>query len=111
MTNHRSTKKGAIQGGFDRKALFQEVEKGFDELFSHNRKLDESFEYYNVMKNGTIDEQLEMQEKQLVIDYFAIFSLCNFKVFSNLLQAYHTTISYSKTTFYRTGEQLSYMSH
>ena len=68
LTNHRSTKKGAIQGGFDRKTLFQEVEKGFDRLFNHNRKLDESFEYYNVMKNGTIDEQLEMQEKQLVSD-------------------------------------------
>lgn len=66
LTNHRSTKKGAIKGGFDRKTLFEEVEKGFDKLFNHNRKLDESFEYYNVMKNGTIDEQLEMQEKQLV---------------------------------------------
>lgn len=68
LTNHRSTKKGAIKGGFDRKTLFQEVEKGFDNLFNHNRKLDESFEYYNVMKNGTIDEQLEIQEKQLVIE-------------------------------------------
>ncbi len=68
LTNHRSTTKGAIKGGFDRKALFQEVEKGFDTLFNHNRKLDESFEYYNVMKNGSIDEQLEMQEKQLVIE-------------------------------------------
>lgn len=68
LTNHRSTTKGAIKGGFDRKTLFQEVEKGFDALFNHNRKLDESFEYYNVMKNGTIDEQLEMQEKQLVIE-------------------------------------------
>ena len=68
LTNHRSTTKGAIKGGFDRKTLFQEVERGFDNLFNHNRKLDESFEYYNVMKNGTIDEQLEMQEKQLVIE-------------------------------------------
>lgn len=65
LTNHRSTKKGAIKGGFDRKALFQEVEKGFDNLFNHNRKLEESFEYYNIMKNGTIDEQLEMQDRQL----------------------------------------------
>ncbi len=68
LTNHRNTKKGAIKGGFDRKTLFQEVEKGFDELFNHNRKLDESFEYYNVMKNGTIDEQLEIQEKQLIME-------------------------------------------
>lgn len=68
LTNHRSTKKGAIKGGFDRKTLFQEVEEGFDKLFNHNRKLDESFEYYNVMKNVTIDEQLEMQNKQFVSD-------------------------------------------
>ena len=65
LTNHRSTKKGVVKGGFDRKTLFQEVEKGFDELFNHNRKMDESFEYYNTIKNGTIDEQLEMQEKKL----------------------------------------------
>ena len=68
LTNHRSTMKGAIKGGFDRKTLFHEVEKGFDRLFNHNRKLDESFEYYNVMKNGAIDEQLKMQEKQLVME-------------------------------------------
>lgn len=68
LTNHRSTKKGVIKGGFDRKTLFQEVEKGFDKLFNHNRKLDESFEYYNTMKNGTIDKQLEMQEKQWTIE-------------------------------------------
>ena len=65
LTNHRSTKKGVIKGGFDRKTLFQEVEKSFDELFNHNRKLEESFEYYNIMKNGSIEEQLEMQNQQL----------------------------------------------
>lgn len=65
LTNHRNTMKGTIKGGFDRKNLFQEVEQGFDKLFNYNRKLDESFEYYNVMKNGTIDEQISLQEKVL----------------------------------------------
>jgi len=63
LTNHKNTKKGAIKGGFDRKNLFQQAEKGFDRLFSYNRPLSESFEYYNTMKNGSISDQLNMQEK------------------------------------------------
>jgi len=65
LTNHKNTKKGAIKGGFDRMGLFRQTEQGFDKLFSYNRPLNESFEYYNTMKNGSISEQLEMQEKQL----------------------------------------------
>ncbi|MDD2245099.1 MAG: DUF5712 family protein [Bacteroidales bacterium] len=65
LTNHKNTKKGAIKGGFDRKNLFQQAEQGFDKLFGYNRPLTESFEYYNTMKNGSISEQLNMQEKQI----------------------------------------------
>jgi len=65
LTNHKNTKKGAIKGGFDRTNLFQQAEKGFDKLFGYNRPLSESFEYYNTMKNGTIAEQLNMQEKAI----------------------------------------------
>lgn len=63
LTNHRNTKKGAIKGGFDRVNLFQQAEKGFDELFNYDRHLNESFEYYNTMKNGSIEEQIKMQER------------------------------------------------
>lgn len=65
LTNHKNTKKGAIKGGFDRKKLFRQTEQGFDRLFSYNRPLNESFEYYNTMKNGSISEQLNMQEQQI----------------------------------------------
>lgn len=65
LTNHRNTKKGVITGGFDRTALFENVEKGFDRLFSYNRQLAETFEYCNAMKNGTAAEQLRMQEREL----------------------------------------------
>lgn len=65
LTNHRNTKKGAIKGGFDRTNLFQNVEKGFDKLFDYNRQLTETFEYCNTMKNGSITEQLKMQERQI----------------------------------------------
>ena len=65
LTNHKNTKKGAIKGGFDRTNLFQQAEKGFDKLFGYDRKLSESFEYYNTMKNGSIAKQIKMQEQQI----------------------------------------------
>jgi len=63
LTNHRNTKEGVVKGGFDRTNLFQSVEQGFDKLFSYNRPINESFEYYNIMKNGTLAEQIKMQER------------------------------------------------
>jgi len=65
LTNHRNTKKGAIKGGFDRTALFENVEKGFDKLFGYNRQLSETFEYCNTMKNGSLTDRLKMQEKEI----------------------------------------------
>ncbi len=65
LTNHRNTKKGVITGGFDRAALFENVEKGFDKLFGYNRQLPETFEYCNTMKNGTVRDKLRMQEREL----------------------------------------------
>ena len=63
LTNHKDTKKGTVTGGFDRVNLFQQTEQGFDKLFGYNRQLSESFEYANTMKNGSISEQLELQEQ------------------------------------------------
>lgn len=83
LTNHRDTKKGVIKGGFDRTNLFQQVEKGFDELFKYNRPIDESFEYYNTMRNGSIIEQIRMQERMdeftnsLQLDYMNSVSLAS----------------------------------
>ncbi|WP_308601092.1 DUF5712 family protein [uncultured Dysgonomonas sp.] len=64
LTNHRNTKKGIIKGGFDRINLFEQVEHGFNRLFNYNRPLEESFEYYNTMRNGTISEQIVFAEKK-----------------------------------------------
>jgi hypothetical protein len=63
LTNHKNTKKGTVTGGFDRVNLFQQVEQGFDRLFGYNRKQLESFDYRNTMKNGSISEQLELQNQ------------------------------------------------
>lgn len=65
LTNHKNTKKGTVTGGFDRVNLFQQVEQGFDKPFGYNRQISESFEYANTMKNGSISEQLELQEQNI----------------------------------------------
>ena len=65
LTNHKHTTKGTVKGGFDRKNLFQQAEQGFDRLFNYDRQLTESFEYYNTMKNGSISDQLNMQEQAI----------------------------------------------
>ena len=65
LTNHKNSTKGTVKGGFDRTNLFQNVEKGFDKFFGYNRPLTETFEYYNTMKNGSIANQLRMQERQI----------------------------------------------
>ena len=56
-----------VRSGFGRTNLFQQVEKGFDELFNYDRPIDESFEYYNTMKNSSITDQISMQEFNLTI--------------------------------------------
>ena len=66
LTNHRNTKEGAIKGGFDRVTLFENAEKGFDNLFAYDRQLSETFEYCNSMKNGSITDKLKMQETEIV---------------------------------------------
>lgn len=63
LTNHKNTKNGVITGGFDRVNLFQKAEQGFDKLFGYDRQQSESFDYHNIMKNGSISEQLELQNQ------------------------------------------------
>lgn len=68
LTNHKSTKKGIIIGGFDRVNFFQQAEQDFDKLFGYDRQLSESFEYTNTMKNGSIYEQLKLQGQEVKFD-------------------------------------------
>lgn len=87
LTNHRNTKKGVVKGGFDRTNLFQQVEKGFDKFFNYNRPLDKSFEYFNTMKNGSIEEQIKMQER---IDEFT--NSVQHDVMSSVSQSYNQSV-------------------
>jgi len=63
LTNHKNTENGVVKGGFDRVNLFQLAEQGFDKLFNYDRQQSESFDYLNTMKNGSISEQLELQNQ------------------------------------------------
>lgn len=63
QTNHRSTKKGIVKGGFDRTSFYQASEISFDKHFKYARALEDSFSYKNVMKNGTIAEKVSMERK------------------------------------------------
>ena len=65
LTNHKNTKKGTVIGGFDRVTLFQQAEQGFDKLFNYNRQQIESFHYQNTFKNGSMSEQLKLQEPEI----------------------------------------------
>ena len=65
LTNHKNTQKGTVTSGFDRVNLFQQAEQGFDKLFGYKRQQSESFDYHNTMKNGSISEQLELQEQKI----------------------------------------------
>ena len=64
LTNHKNTKNGIIKGGFDRVNLFKQVEQGFDKQFDYDRQPSESFRYHNTIKNGSISQQLELQEQE-----------------------------------------------
>lgn len=65
LTHHRNTPKGVVKGGFERVALFENTERGFDKLFNYNRQLPETFVYCNTMKNGTLAKKLQMQEQEI----------------------------------------------
>ena len=65
LTNHKNTKKGSVIGGFGRANLFQQAEQGFDKLFGYKRQQSESFDFHNIMKNGSITEQFKLQNQNL----------------------------------------------
>ena len=66
LTNHRNTTNGVIKGGFNRVNLFQQVEQKFDRLFNYKRQQTESFDYQNIMKNGSISDQLNLNKQSII---------------------------------------------
>jgi len=62
LTNHKSTTKGVVLGGFERNSFSQRVEQRFDQGFGYERRLTESFRYLHGMKYG--DEGLKAELSQ-----------------------------------------------
>jgi diadenosine tetraphosphate (Ap4A) HIT family hydrolase len=55
MTNHRGTEKGAVKGGFNRERFVAGVESRFDQSTGYDRDVQDSFAYYQAMKNGDME--------------------------------------------------------
>lgn len=63
MSNHRSTSNGPVKGGFDRKKFQESCERIFDETFSYDRKVSDTFAYKLAMKKGTVEEKAVQEAK------------------------------------------------
>lgn len=63
LTNHKATTKGPVVGGFERNRFSQATEQTFDQAFSYERKLTESFRFLHCMKYGDEGAKGEMQRQ------------------------------------------------
>ena len=57
MTNHRGGSSGVIKRGFDRDSFYRECEKIFDKTTGFDRSLEKSYDYFNTMKHGSIEQR------------------------------------------------------
>ena len=57
MTNHRGGSAGVIKRGFDRDSFYRECEKIFDKATGFDRSLEKSYDYFNTMKHGSIEQR------------------------------------------------------
>lgn len=62
LTNHKATTKGPVVGGFERNSFSQRTEQTFDQAFTYERPLTESFRFLHCMKYG--DEQTKGEMRQ-----------------------------------------------
>jgi len=63
LTNHKATTKGPVVGGFERNSFSQRTEQTFDQTFSYERSLTESFRFLHCMKYGDEQAKGEMQRQ------------------------------------------------
>jgi len=65
LTNHKSTNKGAVKGGFNREQFIQNTESKFDKMFNYKRDIKQSYLYAKTMKKGTIEEKFALKIKPI----------------------------------------------
>jgi hypothetical protein len=56
QTNHRTGNKGAVKSGFCRDDFFRKCEHSFDSGFNYRRDFEQSYDYQNTMKNGSLEQ-------------------------------------------------------
>lgn len=56
LTNHKDTQRGVVTGGFERKQYSERVEQAFDQAFTYERPLVETFRYAHTMQHGTPED-------------------------------------------------------
>ena len=59
-TNHRRGCSGVIKRGFDRDTFYRSCERVFDKATGFDRSLDKSYDYFNTMKHGSIEQREAM---------------------------------------------------
>jgi hypothetical protein len=66
LNNSKGTNAAHSQkvGQFDRVAFKQATESIFDNMFSYDREIKESFQYANALKNGSYEQKQEVRELQ-----------------------------------------------
>ena len=57
MTNHRGGSSGVIKRGFDRDSFYRACEKIFDKTTGFDRSPEKSYDYFNTMKHGSIEQR------------------------------------------------------
>ena len=57
MTNHRGESTGVIKRGFDRDSFYRSCEKIFDNTTGFDRSPDQSYDYFNTMKHGSVEQR------------------------------------------------------
>ena len=65
LTNHKNTARGVVTGGFERKQYSERVEQAFDQAFSYERPLVETFRYAHTMQHGTPEECAALRAQAL----------------------------------------------
>ncbi|WP_266202762.1 DUF5712 family protein [Pontibacter kalidii] len=68
MTNHRSTGKGAVRGGFDREAFVSACEERFDRQTGYKREQRESFAYCHALRKGSVKDIRQQARERVALE-------------------------------------------
>lgn len=90
-SNHRS-KMGVIAHGFNRNLFFANCERTFDYMMSFERTIDNSYKYFNTIKNGTYSDLASLATKNIEKEYGVDLS-----AWDNLVAESQKTTTQTKT--------------